>query len=78
MVEPVPAWITIFAASACGGLLLIVAMALAGILYTVKRRNADARREIAELEEQNVRLRRELERVRSGQDAAGSTDIREL
>jgi cell division protein FtsB len=43
-----------------------------------KRRNADGRRELAELREENARLRREVERLKGGKGTAGSTDIQEL
>jgi cell division protein FtsB len=65
----------IVAALICGGLLLIVLLVLAVVAYTVMRRNADGRREMAELREENARLRRELERLKGGQGNIGSTAI---
>jgi cell division protein FtsB len=70
--DVMPAW-NIVPVLACGLLLLIGVLTLAAVAYTVMRRNADGRRELAELREENARLRRELERLRSGRENAGST-----
>jgi cell division protein FtsB len=73
--DAMPAMNIVIAAPICAGVLLLVVLALAAVAYTTMRRNADGRREMAELREENARLRRELERLRSGKDNAGSTAI---
>ena len=76
-VAEAPRWITVF------GLILCGLVAIGGVLiavvsgFLIARRSA-ANREVAELRDENARLRKEIEQLKKSQSAAGSTDIKEL
>lgn len=73
-----PTWSTVLAAICCVALAFAVVIGLAVAWFMNARKSGADLGELAELRNENAKLRDEVERLKKGQHAAGSTDIQEL
>jgi hypothetical protein len=77
-VAEAPRWITIIALASCSLVAICVLLIAVVSGYLIARKGGANSREVAELREENARLREEVEQLRKGQSEAGSTGIKAM